>query len=79
MKKIIIIFVMSLSGFAFAQESSDNQFIYQTDTTELADEEEDVLPANPGDVPIDDYIPVLLVVAVAFVIAFANKKKLTEE
>ncbi|MBO6185060.1 MAG: hypothetical protein J6O88_10315 [Chryseobacterium sp.] len=71
---------MSLSGFAFAQESSDNQFIYQTDTTELADEEEeDVYPANPGDVPIDDYIPVLLVVAVAFVIAFANKKKLTEE
>ncbi|WP_404985273.1 hypothetical protein ACI513_18755 [Chryseobacterium sp. M5] len=74
MKKIIIIFVMLLSGFTFAQESTDdNVFVYDTSATEL--EEEDVYPANPGDVPIDDYIPALLVVAVAFVIAYANKKK----
>lgn len=74
MKKIIIIFVMLLSGFTFAQESTDdNVFVYDTSATEL--EEENVYPANPGDVPIDDYIPVLLVVAVAFVIAYANKKK----
>lgn len=74
MKKIIVIFVMVLSGFTFAQESTDdNVFVYDTSATEL--EEEDVYPANPGDVPIDDYIPALLVVAVAFVIAYANKKK----
>jgi len=74
MKKIIVIFVMLLSGFTFAQESTDdNVFVYDTSATEL--EEEDVYPANPGDVPIDDYIPALLVVAVAFVIAYANKKK----
>lgn len=74
MKKIIVIFVMLLSGFTFAQESTDdNVFVYDTNATEL--EEEDVYPANPGDVPIDDYIPALLVVAVAFVIAYANKKK----
>ncbi|MBM7419150.1 MULTISPECIES: hypothetical protein [Chryseobacterium] len=74
MKKIIVIFVMLLSGFTFAQESSDdNVFVYDTNATEL--EEEDVYPANPGDVLIDDYIPALLVVAVAFVIAYANKKK----
>lgn len=74
MKKIIVIFVMVLSGFTFAQESTDdNVFVYDTSATEL--EEEDVYPANPGDVPIDDYIPALLVVAVAFVIAYAKKKK----
>jgi len=36
------------------------------------------LPANPGDpgvAPIDDYIPVLLIIAVGLAIAFANKKK----
>lgn len=65
---------MLLSGFTFAQESTDdNVFVYDTSATELV--EEDVYPANPGDVPIDDYIPALLVVAVAFVIAYANKKK----
>ncbi|REC40430.1 hypothetical protein DRF69_18885 [Chryseobacterium sp. 5_R23647] len=64
---------MALSGFTFAQESSDNPFVYNNGTTEL--QEEDVLPGNPGDAPIDDYIPALLIVAVAFVIAYANKKK----
>lgn len=78
MKKIIVMFVMVLSGFVFAQESSDNPFIYDngTDTTEL--QEEDILPANPGDpglAPIDDYIPVLLIIAVGLAIACANKKK----
>ena len=73
MKKIIIIFVMVLSGFAFAQESSDNPFVYDNGTTEL--QEEDVYPANPGGAPIDDYVPALLIVAVAFVIAYTNKKK----
>ncbi|WP_210151327.1 hypothetical protein [Chryseobacterium scophthalmum] len=73
MKKIIIIFVMVLSGFAFAQESSDNPFVYDNGTTEL--KEEDTFPANPGVAPIDDYIPALLIVAVAFVFAYANKKK----
>lgn len=73
MKKIIIIFVIVLSGFTFAQESSDNPFVYNNGTTEL--QEEDTFPANPGLAPIDDYIPGLLVVAVALVIAYANKKK----
>ncbi|WP_435525832.1 hypothetical protein [Chryseobacterium indoltheticum] len=78
MKKIIVIFVMLLSGFTFAQESSDdNVFVYDTDVnagaTEL--EEEDVYPANPGLVPIDDYVPALFIIAVAFVVAYANKKK----
>jgi len=40
--------------------------------------EEDVLPANPGDpglAPIDDYILVLLIIALGLTIACANKKK----
>lgn len=64
---------MVLSGFAFAQESSDNPFVYDNGTTEL--QEEDTFPANPGLVPIDDYIPALLIVAVTFVIAYAKRKK----
>lgn len=75
MKKIIIMFVMVLSGFTFAQESSDNPYVYDNGTTEL--QEEDVYPANPGvmGVPIDDYIPALLIVAIAFAIVYVNKKK----
>lgn len=76
MKKIIIIFVMLFSGFTFAQESSDdNVFVYDTDVNADELEEEDVYPANPGSVPIDDYIPALLVVAGALVVAYANKRK----
>lgn len=73
MKKIIIMFVMVLSGFVFAQNTQDNTFVYDNGTTEL--QEEDTFPANPGDVPIDDYIPALLIIAIAFTIAYANKKK----
>ncbi|WP_175622865.1 hypothetical protein [Chryseobacterium schmidteae] len=73
MKKIIIMFVIVLSGFTFAQESSGNPYVYDNGTTEL--QEEDVLPGNPGLVPIDDYIPALLIVAVAFVVAYAKRKK----
>lgn len=76
MKKIIIIFVMLFSGFAFAQESSDdNVFVYDTDVNADEPEEEDVYPANPGGAPIDDYIPGLFIVGVALAIAYANKKK----
>lgn len=76
MKKIIIMFVMVLSGFVFAQNTQDNTFVYDNGSAEL--QEEDVLPANPGDPlsgPIDDYIPALLIIAIAFTIAYANKKK----
>ncbi|OBW42092.1 hypothetical protein AB670_01512 [Chryseobacterium sp. MOF25P] len=75
MKKIIIISVILLSGFTFAQESSDNPYVYDNESPELYEEE--ITPANPGDpksVPIDEYIPALVIVAVSF-IAYANKKK----
>ncbi|MBO6185122.1 MAG: hypothetical protein J6O88_10640 [Chryseobacterium sp.] len=78
MKKIIIISVILLSGFTFAQESSDNPYVYDNDSSELYEEE--ITPANPGDpksAPIDEYIPALVIVAVSFVIAYANKKKTT--
>ncbi|MFL9835666.1 hypothetical protein [Chryseobacterium terrae] len=75
MKKIIIMFTMALSGFAFAQDTSENPFIYDTDPNEVENVDEDVYPANPGEAPIDDYIPALFVVGVAFAIAYANKKK----
>lgn len=39
MKKIVIMLVMALSGVAFAQESSDNPFVYDNDTPELYEEE----------------------------------------
>lgn len=77
MKKSIIMFAMVLSGFTSAQESSDNPFIYDNGTTEL--KEEETFPANPGDVPIDDYIPALLVVALIFTFAYAKRKNVTAE
>jgi hypothetical protein len=75
MKKIIVMFAMVLSGLAFAQDSSDNPYIYDTDPNAMELDEEDVYPANPGDAPIDDYIPALFVVGVALAIAYSKKKK----
>jgi len=75
MKKIIIIGSIVFSGLTFAQDS-DNPYIYdepkQTSEVEKS-------PGNPGDPvpmgPIDDYIPLLVIVAVGMVFVFANHKK----
>lgn len=77
MKKILIMCSIVLSGLSFAQDS-DNPFIY--DTPENV--QEDVGPGNAGDpvdqVPIDQYIPALLIVATAIAFAFSSKKKLAD-
>ena len=83
MKKIIVIALMIVSGFAFAQNSSDNPFIY--DNSNISDnssnlQQEDSFPNNPGDpntAPIDEYIPMLLIVAT--VLIFIHSKWKTAE
>ncbi|MGO4710668.1 hypothetical protein AB4Y90_16500 [Chryseobacterium sp. 2TAF14] len=76
MKKILIMFLIVLSGFAFAQnDSSENPFIYE-ESNDF--QEEDVLPGNPGDpnpAPIDDYIPALLIMTIVLTFVYAKKKK----
>lgn len=74
MKKIIVMLMMLLSGYAFAQEDSDNLYVYETSSS--GDEEEEGFPGNPGDpAPIDQYVPLLLIVAASLVVVYANKKK----
>ena len=75
MKKILITALFAVSGFALAQEISDNPYVYETQD-EVADE--DAYPGNPGDpnpAPIDDYIPALFVLAAAIAVKAAMKKK----
>lgn len=73
MKKIIIIGSVVFSGFVLAQHS-DNPYVYDepSQTTEV-----EKSPGDPGDpsVPIDDYIPFLMVAAIGMVIVFAKRKK----
>ncbi|WP_144282448.1 hypothetical protein [Chryseobacterium echinoideorum] len=79
MKKIIIAGLFAVSGFALAQEATDNPYVYETTQDEVA--EEDEYPGNPGDpksAPIDDYIPALFVLAAAIAVRAKMKKKLKE-
>lgn len=81
MKKIItktlVIFTMILSGFTLAQEESDNPYVYETTSAE--DDVAEDFPGNPGDpAPIDQYVPVLLIIAASLVVVYANKKKTAE-
>lgn len=71
MKKIFLLSAIVISGFTFANDS-DNPFVY--DEAPLLEEEE--YPAAPYDpAPIDQYIPVLVLSAVAIAFAYAKKRK----
>ncbi len=75
MKKIIIASLIMLSVMSFAQETSSNPFIYD-DNSEMAIQE-DVVPGNPGDtVPINEYIPELIIAALALIVIVAKRKKI---
>ena len=77
MKKLIIISSILLSGLAFAQNNSDNPFIY--DEPEVT--EADVFPGNPGDpnaAPIDEYIPALLIMAIAMIVVYKKRNVISE-
>lgn len=74
-KKIILIGLFVLSNFVIAQNVSDNQYVYES-SDEVS--EADSYPGNPGDpnpVPIDDYIPTLFIIGVAFAVFTSMKKK----
>lgn len=78
MKKIIILCSIAISGFSFAQENSDNPYIYEESSSLL---EEDVFPSNPGDpnpAPIDEYVPALLVFAIALIFIVNKKSQISE-
>ncbi|WP_162088587.1 hypothetical protein [Chryseobacterium aquaeductus] len=77
MKKLIIIGSIVLSGFAFAQQNSDNPYVY--DEPEVT--EGDVFPGNPGDpnaAPIDEYIPALLIMAIAMIVVYKKRDVISE-
>ncbi len=66
---------MMLSALSFAQETSSNPYIYD-DNSEMAIQE-DVVPGNPGDtVPINEYIPELIIAALALIVIVAKRKKI---
>lgn len=78
MKKIIILCSIAISSLSFSQENSDNPYIYEESSGLL---EEDVFPSNPGDpnaAPIDDYVPALLVFAVALICIVNKKRQISE-
>ncbi|MCX8531545.1 hypothetical protein [Chryseobacterium luquanense] len=75
MKKLIITFSIVLSGFACAQSSDDNPYLYD----EPSPTEGDTFPGNPGDpnaAPVDQYIPALFVLAITIILGASTKKDL---
>ena len=75
MKKIIITGLFVLSNFAAAQDTSDNPYVYETQNEE-AEADYPGNPADPDPVPIDQYIPYLLLTAMGMVVVFSKKKKI---
>lgn len=80
MKKIIITCSIVFSGLGFGQQSSENPFIYEEayDEGVLA---EDTYPGNPGDpdsVPVDEYVPALLVMALAMIVVYRKRHSISE-
>lgn len=76
MKKILITYSIVLSTFSFAQESSENPFVYGESSSKFS--EEDTFPGNPGDpntAPIDQYVLILLTTALALIVSAAKRKK----
>lgn len=74
MRKLIITFSIVLSGFACAQSSDDNPYLYD----EPSATEGETFPGNPGDpntAPVDQYIPCLLLTAIGMVVVFARKRE----
>lgn len=79
MKKIIIMFSMIVSSIAFGQ--STNPYVYdEPEMSTMADGDNPAGPGDPdpGSVPIDQYIPVLLMVATALAFAYTNKNKVAK-
>jgi hypothetical protein len=77
MKKIVIICSIAFSAFGFAQESSENSFLYEECSSTFS--EEDTFPGNPGDpnvAPIDRYIPVLFTAALVLMVFATKGRKL---
>jgi hypothetical protein len=78
MKKIVIIFLLIISGIAFGQ--SDNPYVYEEpEMSTMADGDNPAGPGDPKLVPIDDYIPALLIIAIIFTFAYAKRKNITAE
>lgn len=82
MKKILFVILIFTGYFLHAQQA-DNPF-YETekavekpkDIPESGENETDRLPGNPPKpVPIDDYIPVLISIAVGMIIYKTYQKK----
>lgn len=74
MKKIIVIGSIVFSGLAFAQHS-DNPYIYDEPSQTSEVEKSPGDPGDPPGGPIDDYIPLLIVVAIGMMIVFVKRNK----
>ncbi|MEY8759802.1 hypothetical protein [Chryseobacterium tongliaoense] len=89
MNKIIIACLIIFSSFAYAQESSENDNPFMREESSRASSveeeetmvEEDIFPGNPGDpqaAPVDQYIPVLILVALGIIVAHVKRNKIAE-
>nr|WP_314494080.1 hypothetical protein [uncultured Chryseobacterium sp.] len=64
-----------LSGLAFADQS-DNPFVYEEEPLEVtAVGDAPAAPGDPGAVPIDQYIPFLLIAAAAITFTYGRRKR----
>ena len=78
MKKIIIVLCLVFYGLAHAQQQ-DNPFMKSDQTEERVESvpETAEAPGPPGgdDLPIDDYIPLLVIVAMGMIVYNTMRKK----
>ena len=77
MKKIISVFLLFCFGWSFSQfQSNENTFDDEVKTEVQSDEDEGPGgPGNPPGVPINNYLPVLVLTALGIIIVTKYRKQ----
>ena len=82
MRVYILIIICSVT-FMFGQDYSTNRFSEEENNFEKEKKAESSLelqalesPGNPSELPVDDYIPLLILTAVGGIIYFQSRRKI---
>ena len=74
MKKVIMIVVVLFTTYGYSQKASKDYSFFDKSQQQEEDPATGAAPAEPGDAPIDDYIPALAAVGLGMAVYFGRKK-----
>lgn len=75
MKKILCVSLLFYFGIAFSQFNNNDNTFRENEEVKVASDEDDGPPGNPPGVPINDYLPILILTAVGMMVIMTTKKQ----